>query len=494
MRHSAEIVAKRGVFLIAILGLLGLPYAPALAATAPALSLRTSTASINIPRFRGQPVYIDAGIFLAVSGGTFELHARRPVYSEPIHVSQVLREADGSIAETRTLPDAIVDSWLGLEDFLNINVTDSEGKQVAELATPFCPNGYGRERIDDSGPFRPSYPEGCFTNPFARSTVWGIDPGWAVNTMGYEGPVLDLPLGRYTLTASIAQTYVELFAIDPAQSSATVAVRVVRGSRDCFKCHRPLRSSQRQLLAEAVPIVPAPDPATLPDLYSLPSWGISVENRRVRSFLNFGATIGVSGASSMVVEGFRRPGADEMDAYQYFFDGGDIVGKAVVGTLAFDTRRGHQHWHFLQFARYSLLDATQHETVLSKKEAFCLAPTDALDLALDGAVWNPGAIGLYSACGGANSLWVRETLPLGWGDTYFQGTPGQSFNVTNLPNGTYFIRVEANPAGLLHEQSAANNVELREIQIKGPEGARRVVVPPWNGIDTEKGMFGEGRA
>ncbi|MDQ3962793.1 MAG: lysyl oxidase family protein, partial [Actinomycetota bacterium] len=353
----------------------------------------------------------------------------------------------------------------------------------------FCPNGYGRERIDDSGPFHPSYPEGCYTNPFARSMVWGIDAGWAV---GYEGPVVDLPLGRYTLTASIAEPYTDLFDIDPTRSTATVAVRVKRGTRDCEECPRPRRRTQGRRATAAVPVVTAPDPATLPDLYALPSWGISVENRRVRSFLNFGATIGVGGASSLVVEGFRREAEDVMDAFQYFYEEGQIVGKAEVGTLGFDPRRRHEHWHFLQFTRYSLLDATQQETVASKKEAFCLAPTDAIDLALEGAVWNPGAIGLYSACGGPSSLWVRETLPLGWGDTYFQGIPGQSFNITTLPNGTYFIRVEANPAGLLFEQSTDNNSELREIRIKGSEGARRVVVPLWNGIDTESGL-GEGR-
>lgn len=483
-------MVKRGWIIMCVLALLGLPITPASAAAAPALSLRTSTASIEVPRFRGQPVYIDPGIFLAVTGGAFELQASRPVYSEPIHISHVIRDLDGSIAERRALPDGLIDSWLGLKDFLDITIDDAEGNEMASLSTPFCPNGYGRERIDDSGPFRPTYPEGCYTNPFARSMVWGIDPGWAANTMGYEGPVLDLALGRYTLRASIAQTYVDLFDIDPTQNTATVAVHVKRGSRDCYDCPqhpRPLRTTQGRSSTAAVPIVDVPDPATLPDLYALPSWGISVENRRIRSFLNFGTTIGVGGASSMVVEGFRRAGEDEMDAFQYFYEGDEIVGKSEVGTLAFDARRGHQHWHFLQFARYSLLDATQQETVFSKKEAFCLAPTDALDLALEGAVWNPGALGLYSACGGARSLWVRETLPLGWGDTYFQGIPGQSFNITDLPNGTYFIRVEANPAGLLHEQTAANNSELREIQIKGPEGARRVVVPAWNGIDTENG-------
>jgi hypothetical protein len=181
-----------------------------------------------------------------------------------------------------------------------------------------------------------------------------------------------------------------------------------------------------------------------------------------------------------------------MDAYQYFYKDGHPVARALVGNMEYDDRRGHKHWHFLQFARYSLLDSTQTEVVRSKKEAFCLAPTDAIDLTLPGAEWAPYLGGLGTQCGGPNAMWVREVLPLGWGDTYFQGLPGQSFEITDLPNGTYYIEVAANPLGLLHEQTADNNSELREVIISGPHGARTVTVPPWNGIDTEAPFQGGG--
>jgi len=152
-----------------------------------------------------------------------------------------------------------------------------------------------------------------------------------------------------------------------------------------------------------------------------------------------------------------------------------------------DARKGHQHWHFMQFARYSLLDATQTMTIVSRKESFCLAPTDPIDLLAPGAEMNPGEIGLGgSNCGsGPGALWAREVLPAGWGDTYYQGLPGQSFNITDLPNGTYYIAVQTNPLGLLHERRTDNDLELREIRLGGTPGNRTVTVPPWHGIDTE---------
>ncbi|HEX2031675.1 MAG TPA: lysyl oxidase family protein, partial [Actinomycetota bacterium] len=66
---------------------------------------------------------------------------------------------------------------------------------------------------------------------------------------------------------------------------------------------------------------------------------------------------------------------------------------------------------------------------------------------------------------------------------------GQAFNVTGLPNGKYFVRVEVNPTGVLHETDTSDNVMLRKVKIKGKPGNRRVVVPPWNGIDTEGSFF-----
>jgi hypothetical protein len=141
------------------------------------------------------------------------------------------------------------------------------------------------------------------------------------------------------------------------------------------------------------------------------------------------------------------------------------VARAPVGTLEYDSDPGHEHWHFTQFATYRLLGSDKHEVVRSQKEGFCLAPTDAIDLTVAGAVWNPGTIGLSSACGDASAIWIRETLPTGWGDTYYQSLPGQSFDITDLPNGTYFIQVQADPTGEIYERSSTNDTQVREVII-----------------------------
>ena len=144
---------------------------------------------------------------------------------------------------------------------------------------------------------------------------------------------------------------------------------------------------------------------------------------------------------------------------------------------------GHDHWHFTDFARYRLLDSTKRVVVRSHKEAFCLANTDAIDYTVPGANWNPDGTDLHTACGSARSLSVREVLDVGSGDTYFQDLPGQSFNITSLPNGVYYIEVSANPAGRLHEPDLTNNVSYRRVRLGGRTGHRRVHVAPVGMID-----------
>ena len=89
---------------------------------------------------------------------------------------------------------------------------------------------------------------------------------------------------------------------------------------------------------------------------------------------------------------------------------------------------------------------------------------------------------MSSVCGGEEARWLREALPAGWGDTYFQSVAGQAFNITKVPNGSYKIRVAMNPLGLLKEATTSNNVEDRDILLFGRQGARQVIAQPWHGI------------
>ena len=71
-----------------------------------------------------------------------------------------------------------------------------------------------------------------------------------------------------------------------------------------------------------------------------------------------------------------------MPAYQYFWRNGHFIGRVRAGAMGFDSKKGHDHWHFEQFARYTLLNKAKSVAVTSHKAGFCIAPSDEVDLLL----------------------------------------------------------------------------------------------------------------
>jgi hypothetical protein len=356
---------------------------------------------------------------------------------------------------------------------------------VVHRFTAACLNGQSARVVPDGDAHSP-YPSDCPGNPFTEGSVQGIAKGWAtqVPISGYDS--LRLKPGTYTLTALVTYKYRRAFGISNADAKRVATLTVVKGRDEFFSARRAVRAAASGTSeGSGAPTPPsqagpvghrlAAEPGTgpQPNLRSAPAWGIGVTGRG--NYLAFGATVWNAGDSPLVVDGFRRPDEDVMDAYQYFYDSaGNQTGYVPVGTMEWDARPSHQHWHFEDFARYELLAADKTLVRRSKKEAFCLANTDAMDYTVPGANWRPDGTDLETACGDLGSVAVREVLDSGSGDTYEQVRAGQSFNLRGLPNGIYYISVAANPDGNLSESSTDDNVALRKVKIGGTTGHRTV--------------------
>jgi Lysyl oxidase len=445
----------------------------------PVLSLRAASPTVELSRFRGR-VFLDLGIMTVAGDEPFEIHMNRRSYAAPI-VATWVRGNERVILSGIELAD-----FRGLPGFYRTIVRRPDGTVAAKFWRRFCP-GPG-VRLHPDAPARSPYPRfgNCPWNPYTLGSVAGIQAGWGVgddDEFGGEGPFIRLAEGRYTATMFIARRYRRMFGLSRADASATVRVRVVDRDDECppFCVEPPASGGEAESLQPAA-TAPGdetliPDGTPMPDLRSLPAFSIGTRHTRAtdRDFLIFAANVWNAGVSPLVVDGFRRQRADLMDAFQYFFDtDGNQVGHAPAGTMEWDARDGHHHWHFTDFARYRLLDSSKRFVMRSHKEAFCLANTDAIDYTVPGANWNPDGTDLHTACGSAQSLTVREVLDSGSGDTYFQFVPGQSFNITSLPNGIYYVEVRANPARRLHESDLTNNVSYRKVRIGGTPGHRTV--------------------
>ena len=483
---------------------------PAVAAGTPRLKLIAAQKTIEVGKFAKGDVQFDPGIWVASLGGAFQLDVKRANYTRPLTLTQVIKNSAGVTTQRRALPAGLLKGWNGLSHFLRVAIRH-HGKVVARSTITFCPANFSLSRTGPDSPRTDNYPQQCSAggypggDPFSLGEVWGITRGWAVDPANYRG--YKLGYGTYKLTESIASVYRRLFHITRSDAATTVTLKVVKaqgccgpviccpdGSAPAVPAHFVLMRTRRTALAThgRLPNLPAtrtlrePPRDSLPDLEPLPSWGISVMNEKKAgdSYLDFGATVWIGGHSKLDVEGFRSNGSDLMRAYQYFWVHGRLVGRMRVGTMGFSD---YNSWHFQQFAQYKLLSAKKKVVVVSRKIGFCIAPTDPINLLLRHATWVPSYTGIAGNCGSPTALWVQELLPLGWGDTYFQSVPYQSFEITKIPNGTYYIEIIANPEHLLHEVSTANDISLRRVIIGGKPGHRTVRVPAYHGrLDPER--------
>ena len=130
--------------------------------------------------------------------------------------------------------------------------------------------------------------------------------------------------------------------------------------------------------------------------------------------------------------------------------GGDLVlGNPATNSL-FYWASCHGHYHFEQFADYTLLDTNGNVVAAGHKVGFCLEDVRA---------WSPSAnpASRYN-CG-------SQGIQAGWADVYAAGLPCQYIDVTGLDPGTYTLRMVVNPAGLIAESTTNNNVTLVPVTI-----------------------------
>lgn len=498
--------AAAGV-LVLTAGAVGVAHA---ASAPPPLSFVAATPNVTATRYDydgGIFLDFDLGLHVIAGQDPFEVWAHRGGYDKPITAERVVTQKGKK--KKVALPAGTVTDFTGLKDFTSFAIADESGKAVTQYQTSFCGNSWTSARTRPDAPATTPYPVQCGGeyNPFTLGAVWGVQAGWDAAVPDHPGSndrtPFDLPLGKYTVTATVNPRYQQLFGIPADQSTVKVNVTVVEGDSGGGAGLAAARAAKTgkaeahggQQVSEYAPGLraPAKRPATLaaapktgprPDLRPLPAWGMSLSQEPDgKSYVNFGATVWNAGTSPLLVDGFRRTGTELMDAYQYFFDAkGNQVGSQPAGTMEWDNREGHKHWHFTDFAQYNLLDAGQKLAVRSGKEAFCLANTDAVDYTVAGAKWRPENTDLSTSCGANTVIAVREVLDAGNGDTYTQDRPGQSFDVTDLPNGTYYIQVLANPANKLAELDTKNNSALRQIVLGGTPEHRTLTVPPLDGI------------
>ena len=139
----------------------------------------------------------------------------------------------------------------------------------------------------------------------------------------------------------------------------------------------------------------------------------------------------------------------------------------------------HDHWHFDNFARYSLYDeGTGRRVGGSRKVSFCVIDTGNPFDELDGSPeepWYPQdpENPKLPNCSSTSI----DGLSIGWEDTYGASLPGQGIKVTNLRRGAYCLVLEADPTapglpgGVLDEvEEVSNNTLTVRVRMRPKKG------------------------
>lgn len=113
----------------------------------------------------------------------------------------------------------------------------------------------------------------------------------------------------------------------------------------------------------------------------------------------------------------------------------------------------HNHYHFVDYADYRLLDMGGRVVARGHKQAFCL-----VDL------WQVPGLGgdprpQFPTC-------EFQGISAGWADVYHRGLDCQWVDITAVPPGRYILEVEVNPVRVvIHESNYQNNVGRAEVII-----------------------------
>lgn len=231
--------------------------------------------------------------------------------------------------------------------------------------------------------------------------------------------------------------------------------------------------------------VPAPDDL-LPDLKVERPDELYVAKNRKETRLRVSNTISNTGTGPLEIEG-DGASCDEGDGKRtiqrifkddpshtasigFFIRGADQASTPVQAGCS-RYHENHDHWHFDNFARYTLYsERTGNPIGSSRKVSFCVIDTGRPYRNLAGSPKNPyypqdEGNPQFPTCSATST----DGLSVGWEDTYGASLPGQAIKITGKRKGRYCLVIEADPPtadpdGVLDESDPGNN--LREIQMR----------------------------
>ena len=195
-------------------------------------------------------------------------------------------------------------------------------------------------------------------------------------------------------------------------------------------------------------------PDLLPDIIVPESWLYDQRIQRVggRTLLrlsNGTANVGVGPLHHYGVTPGNGDGTQDVRQRIYREDGS--YHSRLAGEFLY--HQGHSHIHFNDWAHYRLRrrlgeDGVGDIVAEGDKVSFCILDLRSYDRDLPGYV--PG--GRYTRCNA-----TVQGLSVGWQDIYDKNLPGQDIDITEVPDGHYWLESVVDPENHVLEMDETNN-------------------------------------
>lgn len=156
-----------------------------------------------------------------------------------------------------------------------------------------------------------------------------------------------------------------------------------------------------------------------------------------------------------------------------FMKSGDSLISRVIntGTLYFDDKPGHDHYHVDDWVEFRLIDPQSEKLIIKgKKVSFCLYDTGACSqnddiCKIDGISYEETmpnfGLGSYSTCD-----FLEQGLSVGGYDAYGLLYEGQYLQLPKgLKAGNYWLEIEVDPTRRYVESNTKNNTYCKEIYL-----------------------------
>ena len=220
--------------------------------------------------------------------------------------------------------------------------------------------------------------------------------------------------------------------------------------------------------------LPEPDPPVgvpvLPDLMPKPQLNVTTGQVDGRWHIFFSTIIVNVGKSDFLLRALREGNGWRVEqGIPYSESGAAIVPTKAVLAWGGD---GHDHWHVARVATVRLVPLGadgKPEKVAGRtdtKVGFCFYDhTHELKRGHEKPVYS------VHSCGEEDDTLIGVGLSVGWNDTYRQSLPGQSIDVSGLPDGRYRLWTDIDEQRWFREATRANNRTWIDLDLKTtPDG------------------------